>query len=133
MVRDRRSGCDELHIAGRADLKGVEEVGITYKEYVWLVKPNDIIETFCGGVYGCPIEYGISNKGFDCLPDVKKCEYCMNQEIPYPVIAEVIRDTYLNPFEKNNSWCEIQSNRCGYGSAYVWSNDLCIRIQSLGK
>lgn len=81
-------------------MKGVEEVGITYKEYVWLVKPNDIIETFCGGVYGCPIEYGISNKGFDCLPDVKKCEYCMNQEIPYPVIAEVIRDTYLNPFEK---------------------------------
>ena len=53
-------------------MKGVEEVGITYKEYVWLVKPNDIIETFCGGVYGCPIEYGISNKGFDCLPDVKK-------------------------------------------------------------
>ena len=83
-------------------------MGITYKEYMWLVKPNDIIETFCGGVYGCPIEYGISNKGFDCLSDVKKCEYCMDQEIPYPVIAKAVRQTEIYPTHKAMPGDEFQ-------------------------
>lgn len=92
MVRDSCAGCDELHIAGWGDLKGVKDAGITYKEYVWLIKPEDLDETVDGGVIGCPVDYGISNKGLDCLPGIEKCKDCMNQEIPYPVIAEVVRD-----------------------------------------
>lgn len=100
MVRDWCSGCDELYIAGRTDLKGVEEVGITYKEYVWLVKPDDVDDIFYGRVRKCPCEYGISYEESSNCDRNMTCDDCMNQEIPYPVIAEVIRDTYLNPFEK---------------------------------
>ena len=75
-------------------------MGITYKEYVWLIKPDDVNPEFSSGVLECPYYYGISDENvYDC-PSSKFCDDCMNQEINYPVIAEVIRDTYLNPFEK---------------------------------
>ena len=75
-------------------------MGITYREYIWLIKPDDVDKIFYSGVLGCPSQYGISDEDFNFCPGNKKCKDCMNQEIPYPVIAEVIRDTYLNPFEK---------------------------------
>lgn len=67
-------------------------MGITYKEYIWLINPEDLGEKYEGGVMGCPDDYGISGKGFGCFPDIEKCKDCMNQEIPYPVIAEVVED-----------------------------------------
>lgn len=75
-------------------------MGITYKEYVWLVKPDDVDDIFYGRVLKCPCEYGISYEESSNCDRNMTCDDCMNQEIPYPVIAEVIRDTYLNPFEK---------------------------------
>ena len=67
-------------------------MGITYKEYVWLIKPEDVNEILDGGVIGCPCDYGISYE--DCIncSDYMSCGDCMNQEIPYPVIAEVVED-----------------------------------------
>lgn len=81
-------------------MKGIHDMGITYKEYIWLIKPDDVDKIFYSGVLGCPSQYGISDEDFNFCPGNKKCKDCMNQEIPYSVIAEVIRDTYLNPFEK---------------------------------
>lgn len=71
-------------------------MGITYKEYVWLTNPSNIKDTYCGGVYGCPKNYDISNDIFHTCNryNFTKCNNCWNQVIPYPVIAEVIRDGY---------------------------------------
>lgn len=69
-------------------------MGITYKEYIWLINPDDVDETFYAGVLGCPSQYGISDEYFNFCPGNKKCKDCMNQEIPYPVIAEAVRDGY---------------------------------------
>ena len=75
-------------------------MGITYKEYVWLTHPDHVRSIYCGGVYKCPSYYGISDEDADFCPEFKNCKDCMEQEIPYPVIAEVVRDTYLNSFTK---------------------------------
>lgn len=70
-------------------------MGITYKEYAWLTKPDDVNDRCVGGVSGCPYSYGIS----DCTCDScdgnfgeEKCSKCWNREIPYSVIAEAVRD-----------------------------------------
>lgn len=67
-------------------------MGITYKEYVWLIEPEDVDEIFSGGVSECPCEYGISYEESSNCDRNMTCDDCMNQKIPYPVIAEVVKD-----------------------------------------
>lgn len=64
-------------------------MGITYKELLWLKDPDDVNEAYVGGCLGCPDE------GWPCdKSNEYKCRECWNREIPYPVIAEAIRDGY---------------------------------------
>lgn len=70
-------------------------MGITYKEFVWLIKPEDVGEEFWGGVRNCPEDYGISDKRLfsNCAKaGSEECKACWNREIPYPVIAEAVKD-----------------------------------------
>lgn len=71
-------------------------MGITYKEFAWLINPNKLDDTnIYGGVNGCPGDIADGeNKLYDCMnPERKECTECWNREIPYPVIAEAVRDT----------------------------------------
>lgn len=71
-------------------------MGITFKEFAWLVEPNRLSDSnIYGGVNGCPgyIADG-ENKLHDCMdPGERECTECWNRKIPYPVIAEAARDT----------------------------------------
>lgn len=71
-------------------------MGITYKEFAWLVEPDRINKNFAfGGVAGCPgdvIDSEIKPSACKGLGE-KECTECWNCEIPYPVIAEAARDT----------------------------------------
>lgn len=71
-------------------------MGITFKEFAWLVEPKRINENFLfGGVMGCP---GDIVNG-ECVliecndASMHRCIECWNRKIPYPVIAEAVRDT----------------------------------------
>lgn len=71
-------------------------MGITFKEFAWLVEPKRINENFLfGGVMGCP---GDIVNG-ECVliecnnASMHRCTECWNRKIPYPVIAEAVRDT----------------------------------------
>lgn len=71
-------------------------MGITYKEFAWLVEPERINENYLfGGVIGCPGDIvngeGVLNKCNHI--SMHGCIECWNREIPYPVIAEAVRDT----------------------------------------
>lgn len=71
-------------------------MGITFKEFAWLIEPNRLSDTnICGGVNGCPGDIADGeNKLHDCMdPGERECTECWNREIPYPVIAEAVRDT----------------------------------------
>lgn len=71
-------------------------MGITYKEFAWLIDPNKLDDSnIYGGVNGCPGDIADGeNKLYDCMdPGIKECTECWNREIPYPVIAEAVRDT----------------------------------------
>lgn len=71
-------------------------MGITYKEFAWLINPNKLDDSnIYGGVNGCPGDIADGeNKLHDCMdPGIKECKECWNREIPYPVIAEAVRDT----------------------------------------
>lgn len=71
-------------------------MGITFKEFAWLVEPDRINKNFeFGGVAGCPgdvINGEIKPSACKGLGE-KECTECWNCEIPYPVIAEAARDT----------------------------------------
>lgn len=71
-------------------------MGITFKEFAWLVEPERINENYLfGGVIGCPGDIvngeGVLNKCNDI--SMHGCIECWNRGIPYPVIAEAARDT----------------------------------------
>lgn len=71
-------------------------MGITYKEFAWLIEPNRLSDSnIYGGVNGCPGDIADGeNKLHDCMdPGERECTECWNREIPYPVIAEAVRDT----------------------------------------
>lgn len=71
-------------------------MGITYKEFAWLIEPNRLSAfNIYGGVNGCPGDIADGeNKLHDCMdPGERECTECWNREIPYPVIAEAVRDT----------------------------------------
>lgn len=71
-------------------------MGITFKEFAWLVEPDRINKNFAfGGVAGCPGDVIDSEiKPSACKGSgEKECTECWNCEIPYPVIAEAARDT----------------------------------------
>lgn len=68
---------------------------MTYRDYVWLIKPDRVGSDYGGGVVGCPREYG--------LEDLAECESrtdfsihtdCWSQEIQGRVIAEALEDGY---------------------------------------
>ena len=71
-------------------------MGITFKEFAWLVEPDRINKNFAfGGVAGCPgnvIDSEIKPSACKGLGE-RECTECWNREIPYPVIAEAVRDT----------------------------------------
>ena len=71
-------------------------MGITYKEFAWLVEPDRINKNFeFGGVAGCPgdvIDSEIKPSACKGLGE-KECTECWNRKISYPVIAEAARDT----------------------------------------
>ena len=71
-------------------------MGITFKEFAWLVEPDRINKNFeFGGVAGCPgdvIDSEIKPSACKGLGE-KECTECWNCEIPYPVIAEAARNT----------------------------------------
>ena len=71
-------------------------MGITYKKFAWLIEPERINENYLfGGVIGCPGDIvngeGVLNKCNHI--SMHGCIECWNREIPYPVIAEAVRDT----------------------------------------
>lgn len=71
-------------------------MGITYKEFAWLIEPERVNKNYLfGGVIGCPGDIvngeGILNKCNHI--SMHGCIECWNREIPYPVIAEAARDT----------------------------------------
>ena len=71
-------------------------MGITFKEFAWLVEPDRINKNFeFGGVAGCPGDVIDSEiKPSACKGSgEKECTECWNCKIPYPVIAEAVRDT----------------------------------------
>ena len=71
-------------------------MGITYKEFAWLIEPNRLSAfNIYGGVNGCPGDIADGeNKLHDCMdPGERECTECWNREIPYPVIAEAAKDT----------------------------------------
>lgn len=71
-------------------------MGITYKEFAWLINPNKLDDSnIYGGVGGCPWDIADGeNRLYDCMnPGRKECTECWNRKIPYPVIAEAARDT----------------------------------------
>lgn len=75
-------------------------MSITWLEYARLVKPDIIGRGMYKPCYGCP--GGLNRIGAD--PVTETCQYracsdaicteCWNQKIPYPVIAEAVRDGY---------------------------------------
>lgn len=66
-------------------------MGITYKEYAWLINPAYLDTTKFGGVKGCPESYGFE-KHWCGGYGVMSCNDCWNREISYPVIAEAVED-----------------------------------------
>jgi len=93
-------------------------MGITYKEYAWLIEPDNIKSIYIGGVCGCPNSYRISDCTFDsCDGDFgeEECSKCWNQKISYPVIAEAVRDGYAGfDYKKGERFkvasCEIEGD-----------------------
>lgn len=92
-------------------------MGITYKEYAWLVTPDMVNDIYGGGVLGCPKDHEISNDIIHKCGrrNMTKCNDCWNQEIPYPVIAEAVRKTEIYPTFKamlgeEFKVCEVDMN-----------------------
>ena len=71
-------------------------MGITYKEFAWLIEPERINENYLfGGVIGCPGDIvngeGVLNKCNHI--SMHGCIECWNREIPCPVMCGAARDT----------------------------------------
>lgn len=66
-------------------------MGVTFKEYAWLINPNLLKNSEIGGVEGCPEGYGFEEHWCDGHGMIS-CADCWNREIPYSVIAEAVRD-----------------------------------------
>lgn len=67
-------------------------MGITYKEFAWLINKNLLCEKVHGGVIGCPgnIVKGENTSNICRVVSGKEqCTKCWNREIPYAVIAEI--------------------------------------------
>lgn len=66
-------------------------MGITYKEFAWLINKNMICHKVYGGVIGCPgnIVYGEITSNICRDHGKEQCTKCWNREIPYTVIAEI--------------------------------------------
>lgn len=71
-------------------------MGITFKQFAYLINPEAISDSFFGGVKDCP---GFLVNGepkvtkCDEVPGEETCGKCWNREMPYTVIAEAISDT----------------------------------------
>lgn len=82
-------------------------MGVTFKEYAWLINPNLLKNSEIGGVKGCPEDYGFEEHwcaGYGII----SCADCWNREISYPVIAKAVRQTEIYPIHKAMPGDEFQ-------------------------
>lgn len=72
-------------------------MGITYKEFAWLINKNMICHKVYGGVIGCPgnIVYGEITSNICRDHGKEQCTKCWNREIQCEVIAEIIGDVNI--------------------------------------
>lgn len=121
-------------------------MGITYKEYAWLINPAYLDTTEIGGVKGCPESYGFE-KHWCGGCGVMSCNDCWNREISYPVIAEAVEETEIYPIMQTRPGskfevCEVDINtnpqlgaRILIGGQKFWVNHKCFKyyIDKEGK
>lgn len=113
-------------------------MGITYKEYAWLINPAYLDTTEFGGVKGCPESYGFEKHWCDGC-GVMSCNDCWNREISYPVIAEAVEETEIYPIMQTRPGskfevCEVDINtnsqlgaRILIGGQKFWVNHKCFK------
>ena len=82
-------------------------MGVTFKEYAWLINPNLLKNSEIGGVEGCPEGYGFEEHWCDGHGMIS-CADCWNREISYPVIAKAVRQTEIYPIHKAMPGDEFQ-------------------------
>lgn len=82
-------------------------MGVTFKEYAWLINPNLLKNSESGGVEGCPEGYGFEENWCDGHGMIS-CADCWNREISYPVIAKAVRQTEMYPIHKAMPGDEFQ-------------------------
>lgn len=72
-------------------------MGITYKEFAWLLNKNMICHKVYGGVIGCPgnIVDGEITSNICRVHGKEQCTKCWNREIQCEVIAEIIGDVNI--------------------------------------
>lgn len=72
-------------------------MGITYKEFAWLINKNLICHKVYGGVIGCPgnIVDGEITSNICRVHGKEQCTKCWNREIQCEVIAEIIGDVNI--------------------------------------
>lgn len=76
-------------------------MGITYKEYVYLINNAYIDDSHMDSVIGCPNQYipFLQPQGvFECVHIT--CRSCWNRELKYPVVAKAIRDGHATTEKK---------------------------------
>lgn len=72
-------------------------MGITYKEFAWLINKNLICHKVYGGVISCPgniVDGGITSN-ICRVCGKEQCTKCWNREIQCEVIAEIIGDVNI--------------------------------------
>lgn len=82
-------------------------MGVTFKEYAWLINPNLLKNSEIGGVERCPESYGFEEHWCD-RHGMISCADCWNREISYPVIAKAVRQTEIYPIHKAMPGDEFQ-------------------------
>lgn len=75
---------------------------MTYRDYAWLIKPDNVGSDYGGGVVGCPQDYGLEDVAeCESRTDFSKHTDCWSQEIQGRVIAEALEDgSFGFDFEK---------------------------------
>lgn len=97
-------------------------MGVTFKEYAWLINPNLLKNSEIGGVEGCPEDHGFEEHWCDG-DGMISCADCWNREISYPVIANAVRQTEIYPIHKAMPGDEFQ----------VWEVDMNTYMRMGGR
>lgn len=89
---------------------------MTYKEKLQMDNPERVNESYGGGCYGCPEEYGYERgdfEGYGGIPEKNRCTRCWNREMegtePLTIKIKYFRDVQKIEEISGGDWLDLRA------------------------